>query len=378
MRIRRLANLLVSGTFLTSMSLSAHHGGSLYEAAGETTTLRGQVTKFQFVFPHVLIYFAVQGENGEIVEWSGELTNPNRLARGVGGGGASNNVRWTTETLQPGDVLEVMGNVARNGAPSIRLRRVMSADGRVLLGGNEDGVRVEVALEEAPSRFSEVVSGVDLSGVWMRRYDASYQNYAFTEEPPSMTAWARERFEATRPTFGPRGVAVAETNDPAYQCLPPGTPRIYAHPSPFEIVQTPDRVMIVYEYQHIVRHVFVDGREHRQGRPPSWMGESVGHWEGDTLVVETGNFNDKTWLDRRGLPHSNQLRLVERIRRSNDNELTIDITVQDPVAYTEPWTARRVFDTVDWRLEENICLDDAIFEEFERALLEYEENSTAE
>ena len=108
------------------------------------------------------------------------------------------------------------------------------------------------------------------------------------------------------------------------------------------------------------------------------MGESVGHWEGDTLVVETGNFNDKTWLDRRGLPHSNQLRLVERIRRSNDNELTIDITVQDPVAYTEPWTARRVFDTVDWRLEENICLDDAIFEEFERALLEYEENSAAE
>ena len=222
--------------------------------------------------------------------------------------------------------------------------------------------------------------GVDLSGVWVRRYDYRYQNYAFTAEPPSMTPWATERFEASKPAFGPRAVTVADTNDPVYQCLPPGTPRIYAHPAPFEIFQASDRVMIVYEFQHLVRNVFTDGREHRQNRLPTWMGESIGHWEGDTLVVETVSFNDETWIDRRGVPHSDQLRVVERIRRTDGNELIVDITIEDPVAFTEPWTVRRVFDSVDWRLEESVCSVHAnsSFEEFERALLEYDGGSVEE
>ena len=222
--------------------------------------------------------------------------------------------------------------------------------------------------------------GVDLSEIWIRRYDYRYQNYAFTAEPPSMTPWATKRFEATRPAFGPRSVAVADTNDPVYECLPPGTPRIYAHPAPFEILQTPGRMMIVYEFQHLVRRVFTDGREHRQDRLATWMGESIGHWEGDTLMLETVNFNDKTWIDRRGVPHSDQLRVVERIRRTDGNELIIDITVEDPVAFTEPWTVRRVFDSVDWRLEESVCsvLANSSFEEFERTLLDYDGGSVEE
>ena len=103
------------------------------------------------------------------------------------------------------------------------------------------------------------------------------------------------------------------------------------------------------------------------------MGESIGYWEGDTLVVETVNFNDRTWGDRRGLPHSEQLRVVERIRRESDSELVIDITVEDAIAYTEPWSARRFFSSVDdWRLEESVCLDNQSFIEFEQAVLDYE------
>ncbi len=105
------------------------------------------------------------------------------------------------------------------------------------------------------------------------------------------------------------------------------------------------------------------------------MGESIGHWEGDTLVVETVNFNGRTWIDRRGLPHSEQLRVVEQIRRDGDS-LTIDITVYDPIAYTEPWSARRVFRSVDWRIEENVCSDNQSFADFERALMEYEVDPT--
>lgn len=373
MTVRQWSGLLLVGMCLVSVTSSAHHGGSVYDTS-EPVTLRGQVTQFRFVFPHVLVYFAVQGGDGDTVEWSGELTTPLRLARGVGGGGASNDVRWTTETLQPGDLLEVTGDPARNGAPSMRIRRIVDATGQALLGGNEGDVRTATSVESAAP---ESASGVDLSGVWMRRYNASYQNYAFTEEPPSMTAWARERFEATKPTFGPRGVAVVETNDPAYQCLPPGTPRIYAHPAPFEIVHTSDRVMLAYEYQNRVRHVFTDGREHREGRPPTWMGESIGRWEGETLIVDTRNFNDQTWLDRRGLPHSDQLRVLERISRSGENGLTIEITVEDPVAFPDPWTAQRVFERVDWRLEESVCLDNASFSEYERSLLDYSGDSAS-
>ena len=188
-----------------------------------------------------------------------------------------------------------------------------------------------------------------------------------------MTPWGQARFDASRPTFGPRGVAVADTNDPVYQCLPSGTPRIYAPPSPFEIVQTSGRVLIVYEWMNLNRHIYTDGRGHREGRPPSWMGESIGYWEDDTLVVETVNFNDRTWADRRGLPHSDQMRVTERIRRVSDDELTIDITVEDPVAYTELWTARRYFRRVGWRIDENVCLDNQSFTEFEEALMDFEE-----
>jgi len=377
MTVKRLSAIVVAGSLFVCINLSAHHGGALYDTA-ETVTIRGEVTEFRFVFPHVLVYFASENETGEVVEWSGELTTPNRLARGVGGGGTTNNIRWENDTLVPGDVIEVTGNPARNNAPSMRIRRIVDDSGLALIGGEEGAAApaVEVASAGVPST-TPAETGADLTGVWIRRYEHAYENYAFTADLPPMTAWARARFDASKPTFGPRGVAVADTNDPAYQCLPPGTPRIYAHPAPFEIVQSPERVLIVYEYQHLTRQIITDGSGHRQGRPASWMGESVGHWDGDVLVVESVNFNDRTWIDRRGVPHSDQLRVVERIRRSAENELTVDITVEDPIAFTEPWTSRRVFDTVDWRLEENVCLDDQSFQEFERTLIEFEDDAVS-
>lgn len=354
---------------LASGSLLAHHGGSLYDST-RTVTVRGSVTQFKFVFPHTLVYVAVAEPDGETVEWSGELTTPNRLARGVGGGGTPTPVKWTANTLLPGDVIELTGNPARNGAPSMRIQRLVDANARALIGGEalsiERGARPEDPLPAG--------NGADLRGVWMRRYEHRWENYAFSEEPPPMTAWAQTRFQQSRPTFGPDAVAVAETNDPVYQCLPPGLPRIYAHPAPFEIFQLSDRVVIVYEFQHHVRQIYTDGRDRAQGRPASWMGESVGRWEGETLIVETTDFNDKTWIDRRGIPHSDQLRITERIQRDADDQLIVDITVEDPVAFTEPWTVRRVFDPVAWTLAEGVCVDSSLFEEFsefEREVLEY-------
>ena len=235
---------------------------------------------------------------------------------------------------------------------------------------------VYVAAVYSPTIQSQSVGhGADFSGVWSQDRGAQperFRNHAFTEELPPMTEWAQERFDQSKPTFGPRNVPVLETNDPVYECFPPGTPRVYLHPFPMEIVQTSDRVLMVFEYDHLIRQIYIDGRGHRTDLAPMWMGDSTGHWEGDVLVVETVNFNDKTWTDRRGVPHSDQLRVIERIRRISDENLQIDITIEDPVAFTEPWVGTRIYRAVDWDVEEFICMDNVNFEAFEREVLNYD------
>ena len=85
-----------------------------------------------------------------------------------------------------------------------------------------------------------------------------------------------------------------------------------------EIIHSEGRVLMLFEYDHVVRQIYTDGREHRTDLAPMWMGDSTGHWEGKTLVVETVNFNDKTWIDREGVPHSDQLRVEERIHLDDE------------------------------------------------------------
>ena len=217
--------------------------------------------------------------------------------------------------------------------------------------------------------------GADFSGVWTNfplERTRSFQNSALRADLPPMTPWAMARYEQARPTFGPHSVPVLETNDPVYDCFRPGTPRIYMHPFPMEVIQTPGRVLMLFEYDHTVRQVFTDGREHRTDLAPMWMGDSTGHWEGETLVVETVNFNDKTWVDRQGVPHSEQLRVLERIYLDDEDNLRIDITIEDPVAFTETWTGERRYRRVDWDIEEFSCMDNVNFESFEDSVLNYD------
>jgi hypothetical protein len=150
--------------------------------------------------------------------------------------------------------------------------------------------------------------------------------------------------------------------DPEGFCLPPGGPRLMGTPYPAEIFQFPEqkRIVIIFEGgAHIWREIYMDGRPH----PPkdrisglSWIGHSVGHWEGDTLVVDSVGFNEGTWLDRAGHPHTDQLHVIERITRPNKNTLHFEATVDDPGAYTRPWTF--AWD-IPWRagqeLQEYVC-----------------------
>ena len=120
--------LLVSSLLVVVVSASAHHGGAAYDGS-ETVEVVGEVTRFEFVNPHVLIYANVTDEDGNTVEWSGELTSPNRLARSQ-----RSAVRWHKDIFQPGDDITLIGNPARSGAPSLRLQEVLNGDGGRMIG----------------------------------------------------------------------------------------------------------------------------------------------------------------------------------------------------------------------------------------------------
>jgi hypothetical protein len=215
----------------------------------------------------------------------------------------------------------------------------------------------------------------DLSGVWTNVNvpgTAEWAIYTFSKDLPELTAWGQARFDAAKPQRGPRGVPVAETDDLVYQCYPPGTPRIYLHPFPVEIIQLPGRVLMVFEYDHLVRQIYTDGRGHRDDLAPSWMGDSIGHWDGETLVVETTQFNDRTWIDRIAVPHSEEMKLTERIYVNREGQLQIDMRVDDPKALAKPWEFSRYYRKTDWTIEELVCEDNATYEEFESQLLEFD------
>jgi hypothetical protein len=195
-----------------------------------------------------------------------------------------------------------------------------------------------------------------------------YWVYEFNVEEPPMTAWAEAKYKAAKPANGPHSVLLSETNDPVYRsCSPPGVPRIFLQPTPLQIVPMPGGVLMLFEYDSLRRQIFTDGRAHDTTLGPSWMGDSIGHWEGNTLVVDTVNFNDKTWLDRVGHPHSDALHLTERIRRVNHDHLSVDMTIEDPKAYAKPWTAHLEYLLhPTWTLAERFCEDDAAFLEVEK------------
>jgi hypothetical protein len=133
--------------------------------------------------------------------------------------------------------------------------------------------------------------------------------------------------------------------DPEGYCLPPGGPRMMATPYPMEIIQLPEqkRIIMIFEgATHVWREIYMDGRPHPQGDElnPTYLGHSVGRWEGDTLVVDVVGFNEQTWLDYFGHPHTDQMHVIERFSRPNKRTLRYEALVDDPGAYTKPFTLR--------------------------------------
>jgi hypothetical protein len=128
-------------------------------------------------------------------------------------------------------------------------------------------------------------------------------------------------------------------DNPDAHCLPLGNMQLHTHPQPRKIVQTPKVMLIMYEANYGLRQIFTDGRRLPEGDPqPWWYGYSVGRWDGETLVVESAGFRDDGWLDVNGSPLTDRGRMIERYRRENYGTMTVDVTVDDPKAYTRPWS----------------------------------------
>lgn len=212
----------------------------------------------------------------------------------------------------------------------------------------------------------------DLTGVWMIRNPQAMRAFSgatFTKEEPEMTPWALSKYKEAKSSNGGK-YTLDTTNDPVItKCDPPGVPRVYFHPYPFEFVKTPTYTLLLYEYDHMVRRIYTDGRPLPTDPDATWLGTSVGRWTDDTtFLVDTVGFNDKTWLDRLGHPHSTDLHVTERFRRIDRDHMQIDFTMQDPKALVKPWTATFSLELrPKWELGEISCAGDYLdFKKFEK------------
>ncbi len=176
----------------------------------------------------------------------------------------------------------------------------------------------------------------DWSGVWENIIGIHFTNPAGKPNPPPLNAEYAAKYKVVRDSAA-NGRPI---NDPTANCVWPGVPRVIVSPYPSEYLIQDDRVTIIYEYMSQVRRIFTDGRKHPDDLEPSYNGHSIGHWEGDTLIVDTVGMRGDTMYENTGLPHSDVLQLKERIRLIAPDLLEDEVTAIDPKALTAPWTTK--------------------------------------
>ena len=194
----------------------------------------------------------------------------------------------------------------------------------------------------------------DIGGVWMIEGDRSTLT-AIDGKLPPMNKAARAKYNAAvkaRAAGKPIG-------DTVQNCMPHGLPRLLLAPFPIQVLQEPNQITFVHEAQHMPRFVYLDAKlPPIADVDPNWMGFSAGRWEGDTLVVDSEGFYDRTTLDRAGLPHSEAMILHERIKKLDADTLEDVFTVEDAATYSKPWTARVTYKRKPgYRLKQYVCTD---------------------
>lgn len=345
-----LALAVMVAAMLATPLGSAHHVPAAKFDPAQPMTLQGSISKVDWLNPHVHLFVEVR--NGDATSsWAVELASTLDLRRSG----------WSSTTVKPGDTITVTGTVARDGSRQIWGDVVTLAS---------SGERIFAVVPEQPPVYDDPdaptprwpdnqprlgVPPGQTGGYWAFPTESalmedgfevpvdSYgllQELADADKIAPFQPWARDLYAYRQRTF--------LKDDPMFvDCKTQAGPRIFQRP--YGVVLLEER-----EHQRIRnfwadgnqnwRTIFLDGREQTgfpegNGEDPLYWGHAVGQWEGDTLVIDTKGFNDKFWFSNGGLPHTPQLHLVERYTRSNQNTLHYEVTIDDPGAYTRPWTA---------------------------------------
>jgi plastocyanin len=255
---------------------------------------------------------------------------------------------WAAENPNSVSIDPEIGNVTARGSrqvkPSATTTYTLTVRGpngdqtrslKITVAGTVERAATASATAATKATPRMVDGKPDLSGV----YNSSSFNFGGAQVRGQNTAIA-----ATLKPGAEKFKVVRGPNDPGQfsDCKPTGVPGAYFVPYQWEIVQGRDRVVIVYEYPHLFRVIPTDGTPHPADPDPTWMGDSVGRWEGDTLVVDTVGFNDKTELPG-GYKHTESLHVVEHFHRTDFNNLDYEATIDDPNVFDKPWTIARGF-----------------------------------
>jgi hypothetical protein len=197
--------------------------------------------------------------------------------------------------------------------------------------------------EAAKPQHAAAAPRRDLGGIWdVENTMEGISPAGVKSHAPFTPEGANVANNVYKPGDGPRKVPIGQVNDPLDGCDPAGFPRdLLFELRPFQVVQTANQVLMLYQYQKIWRSIWTDGRALPKDPDPQWYGYSVGKWEDDyTFVVETVGTDERTWLDNAGDPHSSEMRVEERYHRIDHDSMELTVKIDDPKYYTEPWLAR--------------------------------------
>ncbi len=344
--LRWVVRCALAGLWLAP--LSAHHVIAAKFDSAKPLTLRGPVTAIDWANPHAHLFINIADSNGRITNWAIELESPVDLRR----------QGWTANTVSVGDVVTVEGIAARDGSkqawslsmilartgqrvffarpvappPATQKPTPRWSNGQPRLGA----VPGETGYWASPSATMLVERGVsvasDANGLLTSVADAA-------RVAPFQT-WARDLYVYRQRAF--------LKDDPMFlNCLPPGGPRQFQNRFGLQVLEDRDRQRVFVMMgggNRNWRLIYTDGREQKgqitgDADNPLYFGRAVGKWEGDALVVDTKGFNERFWFSNGGLPHTEQLHLVERVSRPDFDTLRYDVTIEDPGAYTRTWSA---------------------------------------
>jgi Family of unknown function (DUF6152) len=330
---------------LTAFPVLAHHAIAAKFDPSKTVTLNGTVVAIDWANPHVHLFVDVKGANA-ITNWAIELESLVDLQKNG----------WSRDTVKIGEGITVQGMPARDGskqawATSVTVtntnRKVFALaasqpranqppkptprwpDGQPRLGP----LPGERGYWANPSSTALVQTGANV------QMDANglLRNLSDIDKVAPLQRWARDLYELRQRSF--------LKSDPMFlYCMPPGGPRQFQLPYGIQFLEDREKqriFVLIGSGNHNWRVIYNDGRSLKSDDKdfPTYYGRGLGHWEGDTLVVDTKNFNEKFWFTNGGLPHTGELHLIERISRPDFDTLKYDLTVDDPGAYTKTWSA---------------------------------------